>query len=503
MYKLYQAGVTGNMWHIINDFLMNRKVQLLFNNHTGMIRATLAYGLPQGSCLSPTLFKFFIADLGSDIKLKGHVDIFKFADDGTVLVTGETTGECLKNLEDVCTALKNWCNRWRMVINCNPGKTEVICFGTAENDLDLVPEFIFLGQDKIMFVESTTVLGLTIDSKLSYIEHGKQIYKKILVRWVKICKYTNRNWGFNQHVIVRLLEVLVSTCVQYAGLIWINKRSLEQIEKVWYKMLKAAVGAVFNVKQSIAEVILGIPPILVTTQVNEIKHMLKLNIVKHVNDPLSQLVLTELQNSKYNPTITSIKEVWKYLDWKRANYPNCFTQEDHIILENKAYDQFLNLSTTSCEYTKKQIKQFTELTWQNKLNSQFSMDGYSVAPTASCTKLKIRTSNRNVETLVMSTFYENNLFNSFINKATKGKHGSPFCPCNKIAIQDAMHVITECEWVDKSKRDRLKLQIDELGEMVAENSIAILKLSRNKLFMDTLTAIMKESEYFLRREIQL
>ena len=55
-------------------------------------------------------------------------------------------------------------------------------------------------------MEKTKVLGLTMDRKLKYIEHGKDINRKILGRWVMICKHTNRNWGFKQHVIVRLLS---------------------------------------------------------------------------------------------------------------------------------------------------------------------------------------------------------------------------------------------------------------------------------------------------------
>ena len=95
-------------------------------------------------------------------------------------------------------------------------------------------EFIF------PFVEKTKVLGLTMDRELKYIEHGKDINRKILGRWVMICKHTNRNWGFKQHVIVRLLEVLIATCSHYAGVVWINPQSIKEAEKLCYKIIKSA-----------------------------------------------------------------------------------------------------------------------------------------------------------------------------------------------------------------------------------------------------------------------
>ena len=57
-----------------------------------------------------------------------------------------------------------------MIINCDPGKTELIGFGTAENDTKLLPMSFHLISNKIMFVEKTKVLGFIMDWQLTYID---------------------------------------------------------------------------------------------------------------------------------------------------------------------------------------------------------------------------------------------------------------------------------------------------------------------------------------------
>ena len=48
-----------------------------------------------------------------------------------------------------------------------------------------------------------------------------------------------------------------------------------ELNELWCKVTKSAVGAVFNVQNAILEVILGIPPLLVTNRILSVKHYLK------------------------------------------------------------------------------------------------------------------------------------------------------------------------------------------------------------------------------------
>ena len=105
---------------------MNRTVCLLLNEYVGPIRKCLDFGLPQGAVLSPALFKFYVHDLDNICQLYHQMTFFKFADDGSAKVTEETLEECLYYMKLVLGSINEWTSRWRMVINCNVNKTEVM-----------------------------------------------------------------------------------------------------------------------------------------------------------------------------------------------------------------------------------------------------------------------------------------------------------------------------------------------------------------------------------------
>ena len=61
----------------------------------------------------------------------------------------------------------------------------------------------------------------------------------------------------------------------YGSVIWMTNNNMGEIERLWGKIAKTAVGAVFNVNHSILEVIHGVPPLQIQNEINKIKHYLK------------------------------------------------------------------------------------------------------------------------------------------------------------------------------------------------------------------------------------
>ena len=343
--KLFDKGIQKNLLKLIHGFLFKRKVRLKVNYYTGPCRKVGAYGLPQGSALSPFLFKFYIQDLiltnqvshlhscnSEDIS---PINVLKFADDATVVFCGDDTKKGVAKLKYVCSELSDWCSKWKMVINCDSNKTEYTCFATAEGNADLVPSTIPLGLKTVKRVDTTCVLGIRLDSKLKFDLHGQSVYSRLIHRWSSILKHGNKNWGLSYRVTINLIKVLFLPCLLYGGVVWINQRSITEINKLWYKILKSTLGATLNVKLELCEIITGLPPLMVQNSVNTIKHMLKLNICKNENDPSRTLVSAISGSTNMISSLrVKIHNVFKFLQWKQCKYSSEFSDSNKIIVQS-------------------------------------------------------------------------------------------------------------------------------------------------------------------------
>ena len=133
-----------------------------------------------------------------------------------------------------------------------------------------------------------------------------------------------------------------------------NPQNLAEINSLYYKMIKSSIDcAVLNIKQNYAEIILGLPPLNIVTEVNKIKHYLKLNMTQLPQDKLREQITKEMLYNNHNAISYSMRQVWKYLKWKSENYPESIEKEDIQIIQNGEPSDFFYISPKSCKYIKK------------------------------------------------------------------------------------------------------------------------------------------------------
>ena len=467
--KLHHLGITGHIAKLINSFLFTRKVKLNINGTLGNERQCSEYGLPQGSALSPVLFKIFLQDFLVDLTDRPGISILKFADDGTIKISAENSETCVRILNEVLELLQQWTRKWRMKINCAKNKTEVICFNTNEGDPNLIPRSFKFGNKEIYRVEETKVLGLVIDEQLSYKSHCQLVIKNLQQRWATICKYSNKYWGFNVRVMICLIKTLFISKMSYGSHIWITRQNLSDLNHLWYNILKSIIGAVLNISHNVAEIILGIPPIHIQTQVNSIKHFLKI-----INRPVQQDIFKEFLCTTYNVEEKSpknlhnkLRDTLNFLKWKLNHYPSHFNLNDLHIVNNSHTENLFELSEKAGSYSQAMMKKYTEeVLWAASIRNQFQIDGYHTSPYPSCDLIPIPPgTQRKAEVQLMSLIYKNNLFRQSLYNI--GRCASPLCRfCNQ-EEETAEHILFNCNHVDQEMRElayrnyRLALQLSE------------------------------------------
>ena len=109
--------------------MLNRQQSVEMDNATTSIPATIAFGVPQGSILGPTLFLVFVNDIECKLP-KNQAKMVMYADDVQILLSRKPSDlNTLKDdAETAVSNLKSWYDKNGLKLNSE--KNKCILFGS-------------------------------------------------------------------------------------------------------------------------------------------------------------------------------------------------------------------------------------------------------------------------------------------------------------------------------------------------------------------------------------
>ena len=146
---------------LIHSYLSNRKQRVKIND-TYSSWSKILFGVPQGSILGPLLFNIFICDMF--YFLEGF-DIANYADDSTPYCAESV----VSNLKQSSTILFKWLNNNYMKVNT--GKSHLLLSGNSRATATIENSYIESEDEQVL-------LGITIDSNLTFENHIRNICRK-------------------------------------------------------------------------------------------------------------------------------------------------------------------------------------------------------------------------------------------------------------------------------------------------------------------------------------
>ena len=184
--KLKAYGFSREALTLMCSYLKNRKQKVVINNSASTTQTVIA-GVPQGSIDGPLLFNLFINDLVLFIE---YTALGNYADDNNLSITG-TNIENIKKLllADFKTVIE-WFSDNYMIIN--PDKCKYMCMGKNSYDNDNLS----LSEFNLKNSDHEIILGITIDRKLTFNKHIKNLCKKAgqkLSALLRISPYLDEN----------------------------------------------------------------------------------------------------------------------------------------------------------------------------------------------------------------------------------------------------------------------------------------------------------------------
>lgn len=225
--KLSAYGLDRKSLCLVRCYLSDRfqktKVGSYFSTWLKIIK-----GVPQGSILGPLLFNIFINDLLSIIK---KTDICNFADDNSLYSCEGTLLEVVSNLKHDLSKVLNWLAENQLV--ANPLKFQMLVLG--ESDL---PITINVGNFSITSSDTVELLGILIDSKLTFSDHINSLCHRARNRVRNLIRIRK---CLSQNQLLLLFNSYILSIFTYAPVVWMfcSKKLCGEIDRIHKRALRA------------------------------------------------------------------------------------------------------------------------------------------------------------------------------------------------------------------------------------------------------------------------
>ena len=174
LYKMRHYGIRGHANNFFRSYLSNRK-QYTFINGVKSQEKTVDCGVPQGSVLGPILFLIYVNDLACAV---GENKCRLFADDTGIFTHNKNFNQLIAESKQLYSKLFDWCIASKLTINLK--KTHFMLFYNKNKPVPNDFNHINVGEFRINRVEETKYLGLTIDEKLYWTNHIKELGKSLV-----------------------------------------------------------------------------------------------------------------------------------------------------------------------------------------------------------------------------------------------------------------------------------------------------------------------------------
>ena len=219
-YKLLQTDIHPLYIKILSDFITDRQATININTHTGP-PFTLQTGVPQGSCLSPTLYSFYTHDTPNPTPKSEHII---YADDITQIVTAPGS----VNFLNIYTAnainnINEYEQKWKIKTNINKFRILPIFRRTLH---DIVTE-----QETYTQHTNITVLGLKMNTRL-YTGHVTQTLGRCYQTLNKLYTHFNQLNTYNKRKLYLTLirPILTYPPIPLHTLSTAQQRKLQRVQ---------------------------------------------------------------------------------------------------------------------------------------------------------------------------------------------------------------------------------------------------------------------------------
>jgi hypothetical protein len=291
--KMLEFGLKGNIVHFVHNFLQERSFQILMGNLKSSSRI-FENGILQGSVLSVVLFILAINDIYK--VLEPFIKIVMYCDDLCIFFKGDSITEIQTKIQHALHNIELWSNQTGFEFS----KEKTVAMLFTRKYGQIAKPKLTLNSHVIPFVDHHRFLGITLDKKLSWKVHIKEIKAKSFKSMNLIKLLCHPGFGSDQRMLLRILNLFILPILDYGSFLYSTscKTTLCTLDSILNYGLRLCTGA-FKTSPSISLIAeSGVLPLYLRRKKQLIKYCIQ--ILSSLEHPLHTKFTCDVSYNKYN-----------------------------------------------------------------------------------------------------------------------------------------------------------------------------------------------------------
>ena len=183
----------------------------------------------QGGVLSPTLFNLYMSKLPLP---PGNIQIVSYVDDITIAISGPVLENLASEMNSYLAKLHQWLCSRNLSLSAEKSTTSVLTTWSAEQKH--VPN-VHVNGKQLPKESHPKILGVTLDSQLTFNEHTRKVCEKVQNRNNVLRKIAGTTWGCSKETLNTTFKAIGRSVINYAAPIWTPTISQTNLKKIQMK----------------------------------------------------------------------------------------------------------------------------------------------------------------------------------------------------------------------------------------------------------------------------
>ncbi|CAH2091367.1 unnamed protein product [Euphydryas editha] len=210
--QLVDKHCPRNLYAMVASYLQDRRVIVNYARATSEKETTK--GCVQGSIGGPTFWNLILDSLLRTINGMG-VHCQAFADDVVLVFSSHKTSNLQASAETILAAVQDWGIRNKLSFAAHKTNAMII---TKRRKYDT--PIVHMSGTRLRLVEEIKLLGLILDSKLTFNAHASAICKKAANIYKQLACAAKVSWGLNGEIVRTIYVAVIEPIILYAASAW-------------------------------------------------------------------------------------------------------------------------------------------------------------------------------------------------------------------------------------------------------------------------------------------